>query len=176
MSAEPNGNVARLHRVGRAILGAGRGIANIVYGTVVAIATLSAAYPGERDPWKLEVLVASTVFAVWIAHLYAHTLAESIEHNRRLTREGLFAIARRELGILFAAAPPIVALTLGTIGLVSEHTAVWLAISIGLVTLAAQGVRYARIERLSRKGTLVAVAGNFALGLFVVLLKQFVVH
>ena len=69
-----------------------------MYGTVVVMATLAAAYGSERDPWKLAVLVASTGVVLWIAHLYAHGLSESIERNRRLTWSDVTHIARRELG------------------------------------------------------------------------------
>ena len=157
-------------------LGARGGIAGTVYGTVVVMATLTVAYASEKRPWKLAVLVATTAFVLWIAHLYAHGLSESIGLNKRLSRRELTSIARREIGILVAAVLPCAALVLGAIGVFRESTAVWLALAIGLATLAAEGVRYSRIERLGRLGTLGAIAGNLALGLFVVLLKVLVAH
>ena len=157
-------------------LGARGGIAGTVYGTVVVMATLTAAYASEKRPWKLAVLVFTTAFVLWIAHLYAHGLSESISENRKLNSQELTSIARRELGILIAAALPSAALVLGALGVLEETNAIWLALSIGLATLAAEGVRYARIERLSRLATLGAIAGNLALGGFVVLLKVFVAH
>jgi len=47
---------------------------------------------------------------------------------------------------------------------------------VGLVALALEGVRYARIERLGVTGTLLVVAANAGLGLLVVLLKAEVLH
>ncbi len=131
-------------------LGARGGIAGTVYGTVVVMATLTVAYASEKSPWKLAVLVSTSAFVHWIAH--------------------------RELGILIAAALPCAALVLGAIDIFDETIAVWLALAIGLATLAAEGVRYARIERLGRTATLVAIAGNLAVGFFVVLLKVLVAH
>lgn len=157
-------------------LGARGGIAGTVYGTVVVMATLTVAYASEKSPWKLAVLVSTTSFVLWIAHLYAHGLSESIGLNHRLTRSELTSIARRELGILIAAALPCAALVLGALRIFAETTAVWLALGIGLATLAAEGVRYARIERLGRTATVVAIAGNLAIGFFVVLLKVLVGH
>jgi hypothetical protein len=156
--------------------GVGGGIASTVYGTVVVMATLTAAYATEKHPWKLAVIVVTTALVLWIAHLYAHGLSASIEQNRRLSGDELLAIVRRELGILLAAAAPAFALALGALGVFRETTAVWLALAVGLVTLAAEGVRFARLERLGPLGTIVAMAVNLALGLLVVAMKVAVAH
>jgi hypothetical protein len=158
------------------LFGVGAGIAGTVYGTVVVMATLTAAYATEKHPWKLATIVMSTAFVLWIAHLYAHGLSESIVEDRRLRIDELGAIVRRELGILLAAAAPAVMLVLGAIGLFKETTAVWLALTVGLVTLAAEGVRFARLESLGPLGTVVAMGANLALGLLVVALKVALAH
>jgi hypothetical protein len=103
-------------------------------------------------------------------------LSESINLDRRLTADEVASLARREVGILAAAILPCTALVLGAIGVFAEKTATWLALGIGLATLAAEGVRYARIERLGRIGLIAAVFGNVVLGSFVVLLKVVVAH
>jgi hypothetical protein len=172
----PESSPARPHPVARVIFGVGGGIASTVYGTVVVMATLTAAYATERDPWKLAVLVVSTALVLWVAHLYAHGLSESIERNRRLEREDLLRIARRELGIVLAAAAPAAALVLGVIGVLSTSASVWLALGIGLVTLAVEGIRYARLEHLGGAATLGAIGANLALGLLVVALKVGLQH
>src|SRR5262245_65029039 len=82
------------------VLGSRGGIASTVYGTVVVMATLTAAYASESNPWKLALVVATTAVVLWIAHLYAHALAESINLDRRLTAHEVFSLARREVGIL----------------------------------------------------------------------------
>jgi hypothetical protein len=158
------------------IVGTGGGIASTVYGTVVVMATLTAAYATERDPWKLEIIVWTTVVVLWVAHLYAHGLAESIRRRQRLSWAELKDIARRELGILVAAAAPAAALLLGATGIMRESASVWLALGIGLGTLAAEGVRYARIETLGLTATLGIVGANLAVGLLVVALKVAVAH
>jgi hypothetical protein len=159
-----------------ALLGGRGGIASTVYGTVVVMATLTVAFATEKSPWKLAVLVSTTAFVLWIAHLYAHGLSESISRSRRLTMRELVSIAGREKGILLAAAFPSAALVLGAADVLHETAAVWLALGIGLTTLAAEGVRYSRIERLGALATLAVIAGNLALGLFVVILKVAVAH
>jgi hypothetical protein len=156
--------------------GVGGGIASTVYGTVVVMATLTAAYASKPGHWKLAAVVATTAFVLWIAHLYSHGLSESIVLNRRLTREELGEIVRRELGILSAALAPVIALVLGALGVFREATAVWLALGVGLLTLAVEGIRFARFERLGLLGTAVVMGLNLALGLLVVALKVGVAH
>jgi hypothetical protein len=139
------------------------------------MATLTAAYGSEKDPWKLATTVAAAVFVLWIAHVYAHTLSEAVAEGRQKLY-AMASIARRELGIMASAALPIAALLLGALGVLHETAAVWLALGVGLFTLAAEGVRFARIEGFGRGGTLLATSLNVTLGLFVVMLKVFVAH
>src|SRR6266566_762050 len=108
------------------------------------MATLTAAYANVKDPWDLAAIVWTTLFVLWIAHVYSHGLAESIARERRLDRAELKSVARRELGILLAAAGPSVPLLLGAIGVLRLSTSVWLALGIGLGVLGVEGLRYAR--------------------------------
>jgi hypothetical protein len=162
--------------VSRLLFGAGDTIASTVYGTVVAMATISAAYAATKDAWKVAATAATTAAVLWVAHVYAHGLSERINRGGRLARSELERLARRELGILLAAVLPVAALVLGALGLVREATAVWLALGIGLATLTVEGVRYARLERLGTVAATVAVAGNLALGLLVVVMKVALAH
>jgi hypothetical protein len=160
---------------GQVVFGMGSGIASIVYGTITVMATVTA-FGNEKDPWRLAGLVAATALVFWIAHLYAHALSESIALRRRLRAESLAAIARRESGIVLAAVLPTTALVLGAVGVLRVRSAVWLALGIGLATLAVEGARYARLEQFRLTGTLVAIASNVALGLLVVALKVALSH
>ena len=175
-AAAPRTTPTRGQAVAQVVFGVGGAVASTVYGTIVVMATLTAAYASETHPWKLAGIVASTVVVFWVAHLYAHGLSESITLTRRITLDELTHIARREAGLLFAAAAPIAALIVGAAGVVGETAAVWVALAIGLATLAVEGFRYARLERLGPRGTLVAVAVNLALGLLVVALKAGLAH
>jgi hypothetical protein len=116
------------------------------------------------------------VLVLWIAHVYAHGLGESLQLGRRLDAAELGAVAGRELAIPLAAVAPTTILALGAVGLFRGSTAVWLADGICVATLAVQGLRYAALERLGRLGTLTSVALNLALGLTIVALKVVVAH
>ena len=85
-------------------------------------------------------------------------------------------IARREGSLVEAAVPPLGALMLGALGLVSTRAAVWLAFSLGLAVLAVEGFVFARVERLGWLGTLAVVTANLGLGVLLVGLNLFVSH
>ena len=131
---------------------------------------------GVESLWRLDLVVAGTVVVLWLAHVYAHGLGESIHLERRLDRAEFASVARREFAIPLAAVLPVVAIGLGAADVLRKPTAVWLALGIGLVTLAGQGYRYARLEELSRWETVVSVGLNLGLGLAIVALKVVVGH
>ena len=161
----------------RLLLGSRETIAGTVYGTIVVLATVTAgATAYEHKLWELAGIAAVTVLLLWIAHVYSHGLGESLALERRLTADELGAIAVRELSIPLAAVMPIAAIVLGALGVFRDATALWIAVGIGVAILTVQGLRYARLERLSAWGTLVTVSINLALGLAIVGLKVIVAH
>ena len=164
-------------RAKHAIFGSAGKIAGTVYGTIVVMATVTAGSTGEHtDAWRLAAIVTVTVLVLWIAHVYSHGLAESIERSRRLDRAEFSDVARRELAIPLAAVVPVATLVLGALGVIGEQTAVWFALGFGVATLGVQGARYATIEQLGRTGTLASIALNLFLGLVVVGLKALLAH
>src|SRR5262249_6838550 len=162
--------------VGLALGGGNRAIAATVYGTVLAMAALAAGAAEHLSPSKLIAVVASTSAVIWLAHVYAHTLGESIERGRRLDWAEFSSIAAHEVPILAAAAAPAAVLLLGVFGVIDEEPDIWLAFGLGFVALAIQGARYARVERLGPGGTAAVIALNLALGGIVVALKVLISH
>jgi len=164
-------------RVRSVALGARDTIAGTVYGTIVVLAALAAGARAFRhDLWDLIAIAGSTVTVLWIAHVYAHGLGESVREGHRLTLPELADIALREFAILLAAVPVLAAVALGALGLLDDETAMWLAFGVGVFSLAVQGIRYARLEHLSRAGTAITIGLNLALGLALVAMKVAVDH
>jgi hypothetical protein len=152
-------------------------IAGTVYGTIIVMATLVAGAPAfKHDLWHLFAIVVVTTLVFWAAHIYAHGLGESLQLGRRITASELGEIAHRERAMGLAVILPAVALVLGALGVIGGPFSIWLALGLGVAALAVQGVRYARLERLSALGTAVLVGLNLGLGLALVLLKVIVVH
>jgi hypothetical protein len=164
-------------RAKRLVFGTPGHLAGTVYGTIVVMATVAAGSQGEQtDAGRLAAVVGVTVLVLWIAHVYAHTLAESLERGRRLDRAELVSVARRELSIAAAAVMPVTALVLAALDVLGAQTAVWLVLGIGVATLSVQGARYATIERLDRTGTVAVIALNIFLGLLIVGLEVLLAH
>lgn len=169
--------VSQVEVIRRFIFGSRTTIAGTVYGTIVVLAVIGAGGRAlENDLWQLVAIVVTTVVVLWLAHVYAHGLGESLQAGRRLKRAEVRGVARRELAVVLAAVGPTAALVLGASGLLAGRTAERLAFAVGVATLAVQGLRYARVERLGGRGALVAVAVNVTLGLVLVLLEVLVSH
>ena len=151
-------------------------IAGTVYGTIIAMAAIAAGSHGDTSAGELAAVVATTVLVFWIAHVYSHALAETIALNRRLDAAELASIARRESAIPLAAVGPVAALLLGALDVLKDSTAGWIAVLLGLATLAVQGFRYAGVERLTPLATAISVTVNVALGLAIIGLKAAVGH
>jgi hypothetical protein len=158
------------------VLGTSESIAGTVYGSIVVMGAIVAGAHGVENLWRLDLVVGGTVVVLWLAHVYAHGLGESIQLQRRLDRAEFATVARRELAIALAAVVPLIMIALGAAGVLAKPTAVWLALAVGLFTLTAQGYRYARLEKLSRWEMVVSVALNLGLGLAIVGLKVVVGH
>jgi hypothetical protein len=158
-------------------LGARERIAGSVYGTIVVLAVLAdGASAYEHDLWRLDALVLATVLILWIAHAYAHGLGESLRLGRRLTSTQLSTIISHELAIPLAAVLPLTAISIGALRAFDDTRAFWTAFALGVATLGVQGVRFARLERLSLVGTVASVAINLSLVLMIVALKVLVSH
>jgi hypothetical protein len=155
----------------------GERAAGFIYGTIIVLAVIVAgarAYPHASG--HIAALVAVTATALWLGHVYAHGLGQSVALDRRISLAELRHIARREGSIIEAALPPIGALLLGAFGAVSTRVAVWAAFALGLLVLAAEGMAIARAERLGWLGTLAVVAANLSFGVLLVGLKLLLTH
>lgn len=159
------------------IIGSRQTIAGSVYGTIVVLSVVTAgAKAFEHNLWDLAAIAAVTVLVFWVAHVYSHGLGESLNLGQRLTATELAAVARREASILLAAVVPLAMIVIGALGVFGGRTALWLAVGAGVAALAVQGVRYARLERLSRTATIITVAVNVALGVVIALMKALLAH
>jgi hypothetical protein len=156
---------------------AGQRLAGFIYGTIVALSvTVAGARAYPDSPGRIGALVTATCIVFWVAHVYAHALGRSVAHEEHLSLAELRRIARREGAIVEAAVPPLAALLLGALGVLSPEVAQWLALGAGLVVLAAQGIVFARIEHLGRLGGFLVVAANLALGLTLAAVKLALPH
>jgi hypothetical protein len=148
-----------------------------VYGTIIVMSVIAAGSKAyEHHLWRLVVLAGGSSVVLWLAHVYAHGLGESLGLGRRLTADELLSVARREYSVVAAAILPVAAVALGAVGLLAERTSVQLALWLGVVVLTAQGIRYARLEHLSRRAAYPTIGLNLAIGLGLVALEVLIAH
>jgi hypothetical protein len=151
-------------------------LARAIYGYILAT-SLVAAFSEDDDlsTTEVAVYVFVTGLVFWLAHVYASLLGERYAAGRRLTRSEIGAEFYAEWPLVQAFIPSIAVLLLGTIGLLSDDTAVWLAIAVGLAALLLWSLEIGRRERLSPRELAGMVLVNALFGAAVVVLKV-VVH
>ena len=151
-------------------------LARAIYGYILAT-SLVAAFSEDDDYSTTEVAVSVFVTGLvfWLAHVYASLLGERYVAGRRLTRSEIGAEFYAEWPLVQAFIPSIAVLLLGTIGLLSDDTAVWLAIAVGLAALLLWSLEIGRRERLSPLELAAMGLVNGLFGAAVVVLKV-VVH
>lgn len=155
----------------------GERLGGYIYGEIVVLATIvGGAQAYRHGAGHIAVLVLATTGVFWLAHLYAHALADSIRRGQHLSWQELREMAGRESSIIESAGLPVLLLALGSIGLYSVPVAVWLAFLAGLFVLVAEGFAFARSEKLGALGTTGIVAANLLMGLLLVALKIGVSH
>jgi len=155
----------------------GQRLGGYIYGEILVLATIvGGAQAFKHGAGHIAVLVLVTTTVFWLAHVYAHALAESIERGQHLSWSELKAVAGRESSIIEAAVLPVILLGLGTLGLYSVHLAVWLAFLAGLAVLVAEGFAFARMEKLGALATAAIVGANLVMGLALVALKLGIDH
>ena len=150
-------------------------LGGFVYGTIVVLSVIVAgakAYPD--DTTRIAVLVAVTTIVFWLAHAYAHALAESVRSNEHLTVTEVRRIGRHEAPLVQAGVPSIAVLLLGSARPVRERHRDLAGGRLWPGVLAVQGFVFARVERLGPTGTIAVVAVNLGLGLLLVALKLLV--
>ena len=162
-------------RPARRHLEGGENLAGAIYGTILVTSVVAAADSSDAI-WQSLGIVEVTVLVFWLAHVYAHALAWSLDSKQPFSARELRPIARKEWPLLQAAVVPTIALVAGGVGLIGTQTAYWLAIGYGVVALVWWGLLIARKERLSLAATCALVAANAFFGLAIVLLKEFVNH
>lgn len=153
----------------------GDNLAGGIYGTILVTSIIAAA-DSSHTIWRSFGILEVTVVVFWLAHVYAHALAWSLDGNEQFSRSGLRRVARKEWPLLQAAVVPSIALIAGGIGLIAAQTAYWIAVGFGVVMLVWWGLILARQEGLSRLATCAVVFVNASFGLVIVLLKEFVGH
>jgi hypothetical protein len=150
--------------------------ARAIYGTILVMAVI-VAFSHDDSATSAELIgaVAATTIVFWVAHVYAEVLGRRLGGESGSRMANIRAALGHEWPIVEAALLPVLALLLGVLSIVSDHTAVNIAIGVGVLELFGWGLAAGRKLGLSTTGTMLAGVTNGALGLVIVGLKV-VVH
>jgi hypothetical protein len=151
-----------------------RDTAGAIYGTIAAMAVIagSAASPSHgKTLW----LTVATLLVFWLAHVYAQALSHHLRGARRLDWAIVRAAMAEEWPLLEGPLPLLLALALGSLGVLEERSAIRLALWLGVADLVTWGILYARRREWGWLTALTAGAVNGLFGLLIVLLEV-VVH
>lgn len=152
------------------------GTEGAIYGNILVSGMIIVA--GSHGGTAATVLftVVGTVLVFWAAHVYAGTLSvhggdEGLEGSLWFS----FRLAlRRSFGMLIAALLPSLVLLAGTLKIVDDQVALWLALWLGVVILSIIGyIIYAR-RGSTWPVRLLGALGSASFGIVMILLKAFI--
>jgi hypothetical protein len=159
----------------RLLFDRGDNLAGGIYGTIL-VTSIIAATDFDENIWRSLALVLVTTSVFWLAHVYAHALAASLDARRSISLGVLRRVAVHEWPLLQAAVVPGLVLAAGGLGLLGTMTAYRLSVAYGVAALVWWGFVFARKERLSTHATVAVVLVNASFGLFIVAMKELVGH
>lgn len=164
-----------------------------IYGLILVSALLIVVGRGEQSSWETFIKVLGTVLVFWVAHVFAHVVAQlsagrsnspgAVSGDASVGEEPvrLGAVRRafshafaHSAGLLLAAVVPLVIILAGVLTFISGETATWTALWVDVALLGVLGFLGAggwtrRLGLRLAAGTITAL-----LGVSIMLLKAFI--
>ena len=158
----PPAHRRRLHRILDAYSGE-----HAVYGLVLVTALVAVGWEDDTD-FEVLLFVFGTVVIFWIAHIYAAVVASRAARPPKPVGAAIRDGARHASGMLVAMLVPAALLLLGSLGLVEEYTAYFLALGSGILLLALIGYANAARNGSSWPWRVAGVIATTVMGLLVI--------
>jgi positive regulator of sigma E activity len=141
-----------------------------VYGIVLVTALAAAEIEAETD-WDVIVFVLGTVGVFWLAHIYAAVVSARGRQPVPRLRTAIWHGVGHSSGMVIAMLIPVTLLATGTLGLLDEWVAYYLALGSGIAILATIGYANARRNASTWPWRLAGVATTTSLGAVVIALS-----
>lgn len=147
-----------------------------VYGLVVVSTMLLVTNRYEATSHEVFVKVLGTVVVFWLAHAFAMAVSRMgmVADTKSPFRESLRYASVHSLGLLIAAVVPLAIVLLGVVDLISDDTAVWIALWVDTALLGLLGFFASAAWTRKTSLRLRVGAGTALLGVCIVLLKAFI--
>ena len=143
----------------------------VVYGTVIIGAVLATESPGHETLLETFAAIELALCLYWLAHSYAETLGERLDHQTPLTATGFFASLVRDLAIVRGASIPVAALLIASICGASLSTAVLIAVWTSAVTVVLFEVVAGIRAELRGRELIIQVCAGAVMGLAIIALR-----
>ena len=165
----------QLRRHGRA-LHAAFATEEAIYGVLLVSGLIVVASLHSTSSLDVLTVVAGTVAVFWLAHVYAGTVAHYGVFDGHMVdiRHAMRLAVRETLGMLVAALIPCALLLLGTLRVVPDDLAGWLALWSCVAILGILGYVAFRRRGASVPTRLLGAASTAAFGMLMALLKAIV--
>lgn len=143
-----------------------------IYGTVtlLAINTSLLIHEGLTVKYAFSAILA-TAFGLWMASIFAAVTSYRIVHDRVMPRDHVVHEFTIHRGLLLAAVPSVIMLSLAAFELVALRTAIITDICLAVVALTVTILRSAKTSSNSLTTALISVAIQAAVAVLIVLIK-----
>lgn len=149
-------------------------VSRVVYGTITLMSILIV-----YDGWAqlrfrdVVVVIVGPVLAMFLAHLFAATLAKQVELGRAATGAERATIVRSESRFLLLAVPPVVVVGILTLVGLSVSASIRCLVVLGAVSLGCWGGVAERRAGMTGWRLVLAVAAGLVIGALVLGLDAF---
>lgn len=149
-------------------------LSRVVYGTITLMSILIV-----YDGWAqlrfrdVVVVIVGPVLAMFLAHLFAATLAKQVELGRAVTGAERATIVRSESRFLLLAVPPVVVVGILTLAGLSVSASIRCLVVLGAVSLGCWGGVAGRRAGMTGGRLVLAVAAGLVIGALVLGLDAF---
>lgn len=145
-----------------------------IYGLILLSGMILVSGMNNDASWVVLITVIATVVVFWIAHVYAGTLARfSGKFGGGNLILAISTSVKRSRGLLVSGILPIAVLSLGTLDVIPDRSAIWAALWANTIMLGVLG--YIGVARWSTNiwWRLASAATTALFGGFVIILKAF---
>jgi hypothetical protein len=143
----------------------------VVYGTVIIGAVLATESPGHETLLETFAAIELALALYWVAHSYAATLGERLEHQTPLSPGSFVRSLVRDLAIVRGASIPVAALLIASIFGASLASAVLIAVWTSALTVVAYEVVAGIRAGLRGRELVVQVCAGAVMGLAIIALR-----
>lgn len=152
-----------------------------IYGSIVIAGVVATAGSAETDALTTLVFVVSTIAVLWLAHVFAGTMASHVQDegesvSARIGGAALWHSMRGATGILVAMLLPAAMLLLGVFGVITDYAAVWASLWAVVGLLGVLGYVAGTRKGFGLLACLASALVSAGLGFLIIVAKLLLAH